>query len=301
MERFTLYILPLLLLVSCTFPTARSEQRQHDSLPDNARRLIEAYPKEIAGYQDNMIIFADSTRLTFNDGVQRTIEEMHLQQDVKDIFFQEYDTTLFPPDYGYDPGRYRSAEFFDKIYGSTYEEVVANLVYVNWCPSFGCKPLLFNSRAGAAEALKRVSDEFEQHPELAEWVIDAQSFNYRPIFGINRKSPHGYGIAVDIAVARSHYWRFSYPDAVESTELKYQNLIDMRVVEIFEKHGFIWGGRWYHFDTMHFEYRPEMFTKPTQVVEQAAEECVDETETEAENNSSEEASTTEALSPETIS
>ena len=27
---------------------------------------------------------------------------------------------------------------------------------------------------------------------------------------------------------------------------------------IFEKHGFIWGGRWYHYDTMHFEYRPEM-------------------------------------------
>jgi len=21
---------------------------------------------------------------------------------------------------------------------------------------------------------------------------------------------------------------------------------------------FIWGGRWYHFDTMHFEYRPEL-------------------------------------------
>ena len=25
-----------------------------------------------------------------------------------------------------------------------------------------------------------------------------------------------------------------------------------------EKHGFIWGGRWYHYDTMHFEYRPEL-------------------------------------------
>ena len=34
-----------------------------------------------------------------------------------------------------------------------------------------------------------------------------------------------------------------------------QNLID-----IFEKHGFIWGGRWYHYDTMHFEYRPEVLS-----------------------------------------
>jgi len=28
-------------------------------------------------------------------------------------------------------------------------------------------------------------------------------------------------------------------------------------VKVFKKHGFIWGGNWYHFDGMHFEYRPE--------------------------------------------
>jgi peptidoglycan LD-endopeptidase CwlK len=32
----------------------------------------------------------------------------------------------------------------------------------------------------------------------------------------------------------------------------------MEIVAIFEKHGFIWGGKWYHYDTMHFEYRPEL-------------------------------------------
>ncbi len=32
----------------------------------------------------------------------------------------------------------------------------------------------------------------------------------------------------------------------------------MQIVRIFEKHGFIWNGYWYHFDTMHFEYRPEL-------------------------------------------
>jgi hypothetical protein len=30
------------------------------------------------------------------------------------------------------------------------------------------------------------------------------------------------------------------------------------IVDIFERHGFIWGGKWYHYDTMHFEYRPEL-------------------------------------------
>ena len=29
-------------------------------------------------------------------------------------------------------------------------------------------------------------------------------------------------------------------------------------VDAFEAEGFIWGGRWLHYDTMHFEYRPEL-------------------------------------------
>jgi hypothetical protein len=29
------------------------------------------------------------------------------------------------------------------------------------------------------------------------------------------------------------------------------------IVDIFERRGFVWGGKWYRYDTMHFEYRPE--------------------------------------------
>lgn len=260
MNRPATYLLLTLLLTACVIPSVRSEQSRlrSDSIPDGARRLMEAYPHDVVGYEDNMIIFADGERLIYNDGKSRTTEQMHIEQDVKDIFYQEYDTQRFPPDYGYDPGRYRSAAFFDKIYGRNEAEVISNLVKVAWCPSFGCDSLLFSRQAGAAEALKRVSDELEQHPELREWVIDAQTFCYRNVAGTNRRSPHSYGIAVDISVARSHYWRWSYPHAGEYQRISYVNNISLDVVEIFEKHGFIWGGRWYHFDTMHFEYRPEI-------------------------------------------
>jgi hypothetical protein len=30
------------------------------------------------------------------------------------------------------------------------------------------------------------------------------------------------------------------------------------VIRIFESFGFIWGGKWRYYDTMHFEYRPEI-------------------------------------------
>ena len=38
----------------------------------------------------------------------------------------------------------------------------------------------------------------------------------------------------------------------------YENKMPHDIVKVFEKHGFIWGGRWYHYDTMHFEFRPEI-------------------------------------------
>jgi hypothetical protein len=30
------------------------------------------------------------------------------------------------------------------------------------------------------------------------------------------------------------------------------------VIKAFETFGFVWGGKWLFYDTMHFEYRPEI-------------------------------------------
>jgi D-alanyl-D-alanine carboxypeptidase len=66
---------------------------------------------------------------------------------------------------------------------------------------------------------------------------------------------HAYGAALDISAKYSNYWRWALKGR---GELKWQNQIPIEIVNIFERHGFIWGGRWYHYDTMHFEYRPEL-------------------------------------------
>jgi hypothetical protein len=31
-----------------------------------------------------------------------------------------------------------------------------------------------------------------------------------------------------------------------------------QIVKIFESKGFVWGGKWWHYDSIHFEYRPEL-------------------------------------------
>jgi hypothetical protein len=50
------------------------------------------------------------------------------------------------------------------------------------------------------------------------------------------------------------YWRWSK----DTNAPIWKNRIPTEIVRAFEHHGFIWGGYWYHFDTMHFEYRPEL-------------------------------------------
>ena len=67
---------------------------------------------------------------------------------------------------------------------------------------------------------------------------------------------HAYGAAIDINTEYSAYWRWSKRS--KDGHYVWTNQIPEEIVAIFERHGFIWGGRWYHFDTMHFEYRPEL-------------------------------------------
>ncbi|HFC6397360.1 TPA: M15 family metallopeptidase [Neisseria polysaccharea] len=91
----------------------------------------------------------------------------------------------------------------------------------------------------------------------------AGSFNYRVISGTNRRSAHAFGVAIDFSLPKNlgTYWKWagckegkscSYPQALRrDATLK-------KMVSVFEKYGFIWGGKWYHYDSVHFEYRPEL-------------------------------------------
>jgi hypothetical protein len=80
-------------------------------------------------------------------------------------------------------------------------------------------------------------------------------FAYRSIEGTDRLSAHAFGIAVDLDPKHGAYHRW------DGAHPKWRNEIPMAVVSAFEAEGFIWGGRWYHYDTIHFEYRPELFDR----------------------------------------
>ncbi|HBT96635.1 MAG TPA: hypothetical protein DEB25_02825 [Desulfobulbaceae bacterium] len=68
-------------------------------------------------------------------------------------------------------------------------------------------------------------------------------------------SPHTFGVAVDVHWQSGlDYWLAS----LQRGGYRYHSVMPREIVAIFERHGFIWGGKWRHFDGMHFEYRPEL-------------------------------------------
>lgn len=202
--------------------------------------------------------------MPFDDGQKKTFAQLLQSADLEDQLVQKYPTSSVqkPPLLNQDPGRFRYELFFRKMYGNTETEVRKNLTEIIWLPKTLKKKLLVTKVNNVDKQLKAVSDELERHPELLKYVNNpAGTFSWRVISGTNRLSMHSYGTAIDINLNLSHYWQWDCRCKDENVPLKYRNLIATKVVEIFEKHGFIWGGKWYHYDTMHFEYRPELLLK----------------------------------------
>ena len=224
-----------------------------DTIPQYVKKIIYAYPNFGIRYSDGNLVFKNGTIIKCDDGKDKSFVEKLDNCDVEDMFSMRYDTTTAEPKYLSDCGRGRNEELYKIMYGNTESDVRKNLVSVEW---FGQK-ISFTKINGASEQLKKVASELEKKPQLHEYLKNASSFYWRKGRGANRQSAHSYGIAIDINTSYSNYWLWSNPNCSETDKIKYVNKIPLDIVKVFEKYGFIWGGRWYHYDTMHFEYRPE--------------------------------------------
>ncbi|MBR5654313.1 MAG: M15 family metallopeptidase [Prevotella sp.] len=236
-----------------TLSAQQVPQTSKSQIPDGARRIIEAYPDFQLSYSDNHIIFPDGTRIVYDDHREKSFVVKLDDCDIEDMFSMTYDTNVWQPEYLEDAGRGRCEQLFKKMYGKSEAEARRNLVRVNW---FGQR-LPFTSVNGAARHLEEVAAELAQHPELRKYFDQSSTFYWRTVRGAQRQSAHSYGIAIDLCTKFSNYWLWTNKGAGETDHIRYENKIPRQIVQIFEKHGFIWGGRWYHYDTMHFEYRPE--------------------------------------------
>lgn len=241
--------------VSATAPIdathANSEPTDREA---GKRALREAYPDCIKDITGNTITFTDGSTMVYDDGKAKDWNTFLDESDPEDMFFRPYTSTLGTPPYLYDPGRSRSEQLYKKMYGSSESQVRQRMRNVDW---FGTK-VQFSKINGAADSLSKVAKELENYPQLRQYLSSSGTFNWRPVRGAKRMSAHSYGTAFDVAVKYSDYWQWTNKTNDELTRIRYANKIPRQLVEIFERHGFIWGGAWYHYDTMHFEFRPEL-------------------------------------------
>jgi peptidoglycan LD-endopeptidase CwlK len=230
-------------------------------VPAKAEVFLRAYPTFFSGYKDNRLLFRDGDGIQFDDGRSKSYDELLAEPDPEDELSQLYPVgpqSYSAPAVNFDPGRFRCAALFKKMYGGTAKEVESHLVTIPWLPRSTHGSIRITRVNGVDRQLAAVSAELDElPPEEKKYVLKTGgTFNWRPIAGSEQLSAHSFGIAIDIDPDYSDYWRWAGHGDHEKI-IPYKNRIPHRIVEIFERHGFIWGGKWYHYDTMHFEYRPE--------------------------------------------
>ena len=104
-------------------------------------------------------------------------------------------------------------------------------------------------------------------PQVQAWINGIntlEGWTWRDIAQTQSRSFHAYGLAVDILPkslgGKETYWLWVPKKKPEWWNISYNERYHppAAVVKAFETYGFIWGGKWLFFDTMHFEYRPEI-------------------------------------------
>jgi peptidoglycan LD-endopeptidase CwlK len=246
---------------------------------DNDRKAscyIKAYPDFFIGYKDGFLLTKDGSKIQFDDGIgEKDYDRMVVDRgigdkafDPEDLFHWKYPAlseipTVDRPPQG-DPGRIRPVDIFRYMYGSTKSQRMKKMRRVQWVGSSESKKstILVTTVNGVDKAVDLVTRELRELPKEKKKELDGIVFNVEAGSGYcegpvreypHRTSGHPYGIAVDVN------WDEDYFIGRHRGEpYCYRNNMPQFLVDIFERHGFIWGGRWHSYDVMHFEYRPEL-------------------------------------------
>lgn len=218
-----------------------------------------AYPDEIKKITARYIIYKDGTRIPIQHSFFLVnwlstffnhLDHSYGSISNKDILHEQYEP------------------LFRKMYGNSAKEVEKKLVKIYWMPHvFGKQyPLRVTTINDVDKKLMQVSSELEKLPVQYYKYLEqpASSYYWRNVAGESHLSFHSFGVAIDINLKYSNYWLWDFLKLKKPIsdlryhKIVYQNKIPLEIVQIFQKYGFFWGGNWYFYDTMHFEYRPDL-------------------------------------------
>ncbi|MCR1950924.1 MULTISPECIES: M15 family metallopeptidase [unclassified Clostridium] len=268
MKKKSIIIYSMLVLFNIVVYSPQAMRMEDNTYINNAKRdllvLMLAYPEEIKDIEvseDNYIylVLNNDKKVLYDDKKEKCKDmktaNADLQDTLEDIYPLESISTVID---GMDPGRGRAYSFLNSIYGSNQNQIEKNLSSF----STSCGNVMFNKNAKAGESLKKALNEARELSKTDNKVNNyifpiSGGYNYRVIQDTGRLSPHAYGIAIDLSRNDADYWKW-----VDKTKgSKRIEGYPKELVKVFEENGFVWGGKWEHFDILHFEYRPEIILK----------------------------------------
>ncbi|KOA20806.1 hypothetical protein CLHOM_09490 [Clostridium homopropionicum DSM 5847] len=227
--------------------------------------IMIAYPDLIVKVEKTIddkvyLVTKGGSKLLYDDKKQKSPKDKLSYPDLQDMLETKYPLQRINRlmDEDHDPGRRRIYPLLKEVYGGSKEKVQSNLVRVK----VGYTYLDFNKNNKAAESLKNAMSEIsgiiKDRGNIGACIFPPSgTFNYRLISGTNQLSAHAFGIAIDLKSDKRDYWKWASRQDGEKRMLSYPT----EIVEVFEKNNFVWGGKWGHFDILHFEYRPEIIYK----------------------------------------
>ncbi len=231
------------------------------------RILNDVYSEFIqsAEEQDGDIVFIINGRKIYYCG-GKMLSEANLEraEDFSSIFFDYKKGEINSlPSFRELPRR--SSDFLDSMFGRSEREIRKHCRLISF---LGHKAFLNDICVDAIKKVeKQILESARRDRDVEKYLKDIKivySFLKKEVVGSDNMSYHSYGLAVDI-VPESYngkhvYWKWSrvYNDRWYEIPLGRRWSPPQPVIDAFEKNGFIWGGKWYHFDTIHFEYRPEI-------------------------------------------
>lgn len=261
---FSISLLCLNLLAYNTYAFVIDDDTYINNTKRDLLVLMLAYKEEIKEIEISedkyvYLILNDNRKVLYDDKKEKNREAKVSNSDLQDTLEEIYplesiDKVLE----GVDPGRSRCYSLLNGLYGGNRKEVEKNLSSISTL----CGNITFNKNARAGESLKKALNEAKElannKNKINNFIFPISGgYNYRVIQDTGRLSPHAYAIAIDLNRNNSDYWKW----VDKSKGSKRIEEYPKELVKVFEDNGFVWGGKWEHFDILHFEYRPEIILK----------------------------------------
>lgn len=259
------FIIIIMILLNISSSACAYEDKDYAiTMKQDLLTLMLAYPEYIVDLeliQDKVyIVMKSGKKILYDDKKSKSHDEKLSNPDLQDMLEQSYPLEQISNimDKSFDPGRARNYDILNEVYGSSKHAIEKNLSSL----SYGYTNYQFNNQNGAKasleSALKEIMPLAKGRNDIGSILYPASgTYNYRVIAGTGRLSPHSYGIAIDLKSDPRDYWKWSTEDKGRTRLLEYPK----ELVKAFEDNNFVWGGKWGHFDILHFEYRPEIILK----------------------------------------